>query len=153
MIEGSGFVHLTNGSGSRKPKIYESDGSGSATLVTLFKRLTWVCLICSRFSLLFTVVRSYGCNFCIFLAKTGIIKNNFFLQNGLAYRRDNSIWFCWSRQLTSPPQFACFLLFRVQFPVACEYSIYSSSLGSLSLSSVTNNKGKPISKSCLLFLV
>jgi hypothetical protein len=31
MIEGSGSVHLTNGSGSRRPKTYGS-GSGSATL-------------------------------------------------------------------------------------------------------------------------
>jgi hypothetical protein len=32
MIERSGSVPLTNGSGSRRPKTYGSDGSGSATL-------------------------------------------------------------------------------------------------------------------------
>jgi hypothetical protein len=33
MIEGSGSVPLTNGSGSRRPKNYGSAGSGSATLI------------------------------------------------------------------------------------------------------------------------
>jgi hypothetical protein len=41
MIEGSGSVHLTSGSGSRRPKTYGSDRSGSATLQNsmLFKKL------------------------------------------------------------------------------------------------------------------
>jgi hypothetical protein len=92
----------------------------------------------SRFYLLFTVVRSYGCNFCIFLAKADNLKL-FFWQNGVTTPFAN----VGKPSVDTSFPICLLLVFRVQFPVACEYSISSSSLGSLSLSSVTNNKGKP----------
>ncbi len=54
MIEGSGSILQTSGSGcgSRRPKTYGSDGSGSATVVSkhgLIKISSW-CVVCTPFS-------------------------------------------------------------------------------------------------------